>query len=229
MFEVHIFKHSLFHVGRHSLDHGRLPDVRCGVCGVLLCVYLWRVWCVGCVVVVNMWCCVWCWWCVVVWCGVWVLCGVGAGVVWCGGGVCVSFPFFLSILFFLFLALSLFLLSFLLLSFLLLSSLLSLLFLFSFSSLFSLLATKHCEEPINQHGGQLRGFWMWSGARQVHSSRFSPSSSPLPPPFFPFHPEKMEGTFHYRNISVDESIFYYGFRLNQKNAARENYSHYSFK
>ena len=34
MFEVHIFKHSLFHVGRHSLDHGRLPDVRCCVCVV---------------------------------------------------------------------------------------------------------------------------------------------------------------------------------------------------
>ena len=62
-----------------------------------------------------------------------------------------------------------------------------------FSSVFtssssSLISSRHqplWKEPINQHGGQLRGIWMWSGARQVHSSRFSSSSSPLPPPFSP--------------------------------------------
>ena len=158
MFEVHIFKHSLFHVGRHSLDHGRLPDVWCCVCGVFFCVCICGVCGVGVcvVVVVNMWCCVWC---VLVWCGVWVLCGVGAGVVWCGGEVCVSFPSFFSQFssFSFLLSLSFFFLSFFFLSFFFLSFFSLPSSLFSLSSLSSLLATKHCEALINQHGVQLRG------------------------------------------------------------------------
>ena len=42
--------------------------------------------------------------------------------------------------------------------------------------------------------------------------------------------EMKEGTFNYRNISGEEFIFYYSFKLIPKNrlAAGENYSHYSF-
>ena len=95
MFEVHIFKHSLFHVGRHPLDHGRLPDVRCDVCGVFfVCIYVacvvWGLCCCCCEHVVL---CVVLVVCDGVWCGVWVLCGVGAGagVVW---RWCVCFSLF---------------------------------------------------------------------------------------------------------------------------------------
>ena len=75
-----------------------------------------------------------------VWCGVWVLCGVGAGVVWCGGGVCVCFSLFSRN------------------SLLSLSCSLSFFFLSFFSLLSSLFSPpKHCEALINQHGVQLRG------------------------------------------------------------------------
>ena len=47
----------------HWQDHGRLLEVWC-VCGVVFCVCMWRVWCVGCV------------------CTFGIVCGVG------GGGVC---------------------------------------------------------------------------------------------------------------------------------------------
>ena len=40
--------------------------------------------------------------------------------------------------------------------------------------------------------------------------------------------ETKEGPFHYRNISGEEFIFYYSFKLIPKTAAGENYSHYSF-
>ena len=44
----------------------------------------------------------------------------------------------------------------------------------------------------------------------------------------PTDKKRDEGTFHYRNMSGDEFIFYYGFKLNQKIAARENYRHYGY-
>ena len=62
----------------------------------------------------------------------------------------------------------------------------------------------------------------------MHSSRFSPSSSPLPPPFSPSPPQKKEETFYYRNISGEEFIFITVLNKFQKIAAGENYSHYSF-
>ena len=127
---VRISKHSLF---RLKITVGCLTCfVLCVHEGVVLCGVAWCVF-VVCVVLVL--------------CGVvLVLCGVGGGVVWCGGGgVCVFFSQFSSFSF----LLSLFLSSFFSSS--LFSSLLSLL------SSSSLLATKHCEELINQHGVQLRG------------------------------------------------------------------------
>ena len=142
----------------------------------------------------------------VVWCVVCVLLCCGGACVWCECVVCVLLCCCVVVLFFFLnsvLSLSCSL-SFLLLSLsffylLFLFSLLSSVFSSSSSSLFSsLFSSRHqtlWKEPINQHGGQLRGIWMWSGARQVHSSRFSPSFSPLPPPFFPFHPEKKWGNF----------------------------------
>ena len=120
-------------------------------------------------------------------CVVCVVCCVGVGVdVWkwcCVGVVCcvvvcvcvfVLFCFFLSILFFLFLALSL---SFHLLS---LSSL------FFRSSLFSSRHQTLWKEPINQHGGQLRGITA-SAQQSVLSLLLSP---PLPPPSSPSPPQK---------------------------------------
>ena len=186
-----------FHVGRHSLDHGRLPDVRCGVCGVgvlLLLLCTCGVVCgVGGVGVVWCWWCWWWWWCVVL-----VVCGccVVLVLVWCGVAVysvCVFSLFFPSILFFLFLALS---------------------------SLFSLLATKHCEAVINQHGVQCDMAHDRCTALAPLLSHPLPSS-PLPPPFFPFHPKKKsEGPFYYRNISGEEFIFYYSFKLIPKTRRR---------
>ena len=99
----------------------------------------------------------------------------------------------------------------------LLLSLLLLLFLFRFSFLLlfclyfslalslilvlvlvlSLFSSRHqtlLKEPINQHGVKHRGIRMWFGVGQVHSSRFSPSSSPFVSLFSPFPPEK-EGFF----------------------------------
>ena len=49
----------------------------------------------------------------------------------------------------------------------------------------------------------------------MHSSRFSPSSSPLPP-----QKKKEEETFDYRNISGEEFIFYYSLKLIPKNRRR---------
>ena len=172
-----------------------------------------------------VWCVAWCVWCVVlvlvlvfgggvVWC-----CVVWCGVVWCGVYLCLFvlfFLFFLSIFFLFLLVLSLSL-SF----FSILSSLLSSLFSSAFSSLFSSRHQTLWKEPINQHGGQHRGIWMWSGAGQVHSSRFSPSSSPLPPPFSPSPPQtKEEETFYYRNSSGEGMISHYSFILIQKNRRR---------
>ena len=79
---------------------------------------------------------------------------------------------------------------------------------FSFSSLFSCRHQTLWKETINQHGGQDRGIWMWSGAGQVHGSRFSPSSSPLHPP----SSLPPTGTFYYRNISGEGIIFDYNFK-----------------
>ena len=158
-------------------------------------------------------------------CGVWVVCvhvvlcrcvlcgcvvvlvlafGRG-GVVCCAGGECVCvlsfFSLFLSSLFFR-------------------SSLFSLL-----SSLpLPLLSSRHqtlWKEPINQHGGQLRGIWMWSGARQVHSNRFSPSFSPLPPPFSPSPPQKKKKKELLITRRFQPRIyFYYSFKLVLKNRRR---------
>ena len=41
--------------------------------------------------------------------------------------------------------------------------------------------------------------------------------------------KKSEGPFYNRNISGEEFIFYYIFKLNQKIAAGENYRRYSYK
>ena len=196
-----------------SQDHGRLS----GVC-------LWRVWCVCVCCCVYMWWCVWCWWCVGCVCTCGGVCGVGGvcccvvvvrvcGVWWslahslsCSLSFHFSFsfafPFFFTLIF-------LFLSSF----FSLAPSLtFALALVLSFSSLFSSHHQTLWKEPIKQHGGQHRGIWMWSGARQVHSSRFSPSSSPLPPPFFPSPPPfspspQKKGSFYDRNISGEEFIF----------------------
>ena len=40
--------------------------------------------------------------------------------------------------------------------------------------------------------------------------------------------QKKEGTCYYRDISGDEFIFFYGFKLNKKITAGENYSHYGY-
>ena len=48
---------------------------------------------------------------------------------------------------------------------------------------------------------------------------YSLFSSLLPPPSLP-HPEKREGTFYYRNISGEEFIFYYSFKLIPKTRRR---------
>ena len=134
MLEVYISKHSLF---RLKITVG-CP--RCCVCSSVLC----RCWCVGGGGGGGG----------VLWCGV-----VCCGVVWCGvvwGGVyvcvfCVVFLLFLSILFFLFLTLSLFP------SLFFPSSLFYPLFSSSFSLLFPSRHQTLWKEPINQHGGQLRG------------------------------------------------------------------------
>ena len=142
-------------------------------------------------------CCVLC--CVVVWCG--VVC------VWCGLCVwrfCVVFLLFLSILFFLFLTLSL---SFSLLSFFsLLSSLLFSLPRFLFSSLH---ATKHCGKNRSTNTAA-----NWRTASAQQSVLSPPSLHSLLPS------QKNKGTFYYRNISGEEFIFYYSFKLIPKTRRR---------
>ena len=181
-----------------SQDHGRLPDVWCGVlcvvCGVggVLC------WCWCLVVVVVL-----CGYCVVLWCG----------VVWCGVYFCVFLCFFFFLFFSQFSSFS-FLLSlsfFLLSSFLLLSSLLSsLLFLCFFSLLFSPPNTvertdQPTRRPTSRH---LNVIWRTAGAPQsVLSLLLSPCSSLLSLP----SSKKKEGTFNYMNISGEGIIFYYSF------------------
>ena len=124
-------------------------------------------------------CCVVCVWCVVCVCVVVV-------VWWCGVGV-----FFVSILFFLFLALS-FSLSPLFSS--LFSSLFSLLFLFLFSLPFSSTNTvERTDQPTRRPTSRpLNIIWRTAGAQQSVLSLFlsPPSSLPLP-----FHPEKKRGDF----------------------------------
>ena len=121
--------------------------------------------------------------CCVVWCVAWCVWCVVLVVVWCvccvGGECCVVFLFSVNSLRSLSCSLFFLLLSFFLSSCPLLFSLFSLL-----SSLFSSRHQTVWKESINQHNGQLRGIWM--------SSRFSPSPSPLPPPFSPSPPQKRD-------------------------------------
>ena len=193
MFEVHISKHSRFFSLRwHSQDHGRLSGVWCGVGGVLCGV------------------------CACGACGVWVVCVhvvlcvvlvVCVRVLWCVVKLgTLSLSLLLSLSFLLSLLLSS--LSFLPLLFpclfFLSSFFFSLLFLFPllllllFSSFFS--STKHWVK--NRSTNKLRGVRMWSGGtRQLDQ-------------------KKKEGTFHYRNIPGERFIFYYSFKLIQKNRRR---------
>ena len=198
MFEVHISKHSLFRLkitvgcltSKYPSIHKKLSRSRSVVRGVcFLCVFFV---CGVCCVLCGVLC--WCWRLVVVLCGccvLWVWCGVGCMYVCV---FCVVFLLFISILFFLFLTLSL---SPSLYSFLLLSSFLS--SLFSSSLFFSLprflslsfFPSTHqtlWKESINQHGGQLR---RTAGAQQsvLSPPPFSPSLLPSPPP------QKKVGTF----------------------------------
>ena len=226
--DKHISKHSRW---RHSQDHGRLTGVWCGVCGVL-CFVCVHVACVVCGLCVYMWCCVY----NVVLCVVLVVCVCVCCFVVvvrvCGEGW--SLAHYLSLLLsllplffpfrFPFLLLSYLYFSLLFLFFSLAPSLTLALALVLSLFLLSLFSSRHQtlrKESINQHGGQHRGIWVWSGAGQVHSSRFSPSSSPLPPPFSPSPPQKKkEGTFHHRNISGEEFISNYSFKLIPKTRRR---------
>ena len=119
-------------------------------------------------------------------CGVCVVCCVGVGVdvwKWCCvlcGGVC--FCVFCVVLLF---SLNSLLSLSCSLSLSLFPSSLSFFLLSSFALLSSLLATKHCGK--NRSTNTAANF---EALRQVHSSRFSPSSSPLPPPFSPSHTQK---------------------------------------
>ena len=162
----------------------------------------------------------WCWCCVCT-CG--VVCSVGCVCVymWCCGGVwcgvvCTRKNSLCArskrlrvyqqqarmLNTFLFLALSL--------------SFFSLLSLFSLLSslpplLSSLLAIKHCGK--NRSTNTAANFEAFE-CDLVHGRCTSVGSLPLPPPFSPSPPQKKEeGTFNHRNISGEESIFYYSLKL----------------
>ena len=133
----------------------------------------------------------WCWWRV-------CACGVG------GGGVCVLCVVKLGTL-----SLSC-CLSFLLSLFL--SSLSFLPLLFSFSLLFSVLSPLSLSFSFS--------FFSCSCSCSFSFSFSSFFPSPLPSSLLPSslpHPEKKEETFYYRNISGEEFIFYYSFKLIPKN------------
>ena len=111
------------------------------------------------------------------------------------------------------------------------SSVYSLLSLLSSLPLFllsSLLATKHYgKNRSTNKAAKIEAFACDLAQGQLHSSRFSPSSSPLPPPFSPLpSSKKEEGTFYYRNISGEGINLCYSFIIiPEKSAAGRNYRH----
>ena len=193
-----------------------------------------------------MWCCVW--WSA---CIYGVVCG-GVCVCVCGV-VCLScslsfsplylsfpfsFPFFFSLIF-LFLSSISFSLFFFFFSLLFLSS-----FSFSFAlapslalalslSLFSsLLTTKHFfKNRSTNTAANIEAFEcaLAQGKCTAVGSLPPPLRSLLPSPLLPTHKRKEEGKFYYKNISGEEFIFYYSFKLIPKNRRRVKLQALQFK